>query len=126
MDKLSGITLILISIIEKGIAHAYFCLSGAWVDEVFQLFVPDPVVGILACEDGLITCQLVNHVNVVNYVQDESLGFGEKKSISFVIERCVVCELPLQILLVVRKFALLHGLSAGLREVDHFREATYL
>lgn len=54
MDKLGSISLILISVIEEGVAHANLG-NVLVVDLVPELFEPLPVVGVRTVHDGLIS-----------------------------------------------------------------------
>ena len=110
MYQLCSITLIFKSVVKKGVAHSNLSGLRPLLYEVFQLLVPHPVVGILAGQNGLIFSELVNHINIVNYIEDKGLYLGKKKSIPFIVERSVTFKLFLQVLLVICKFSFLHGL----------------
>ena len=70
MDKLRCIPLVFISVVEECITHANFALL-LLVNEVAKLLVPHPVLRVLSVGNGVVH-ELVDHVNVVDDVQDKS------------------------------------------------------
>jgi hypothetical protein len=80
----------------------------------------------MAGHDTCVFDQLIDNVDIVDDIKDESLNFGEEKDISLVVKRSVTIKLFLKILLVVCKFSLLDGLCTTIRERDHFGKAADL
>jgi len=84
--------------------------------------VPDPLTGVL----GIILYELVDYVNVVDNIEDQSLHFDEQQSISLGVKGSVGFELLSKVLLVVCELILADGLVAVLREFDVLRQAADL
>ena len=86
IDKLGRIAQVLKGVVKERITHTDHRLFAAAVDVVLQLFVPHPVARLLACHDVLVLSELVDHVDIVDEVQNQRLDFGVDEGVSLVVE----------------------------------------
>lgn len=92
---------------------------------VSELLVPHPVVRLLRLHN-LVVHQLVDNVHIMNQVQNQSLDFAEKQTISLVVKLGVGLQLLLQVLLVISKLSGLDCFDCVLTESHHLGEAADL
>ena len=119
MHQLGSISLILKSVVKESIAHANHALLGTSIDVVSQLLEPHPIIGIFGLSDAIFE-ELVDDIDVVNDVQNESFYLNEKKVVSTMFESCIALKLPCKVSFVVLELALLDGILRVFAEVDHF------
>jgi len=125
MNKLGSVTLVLECVVKEGVTHANKALLCASIELVSELLEPHPVVGV-ARLGYLIPQQLVYHVNVVDYIQNQGLHLDKQQVIASMLKLSIALQLSLQITLVVLELTLLDSLDSIPTKVEHLRKAANL